>query len=149
MKKIKVAFCLRDMQIGGVESVLIRTLDKLAEYKNIDLSVITYVKIKEPVYVEYFKTHPNIKCYSLYPCSWLGTKLPHFLPVKLVVHCVRGLYRRLKRFLFGMKKFKDIDVFIDYHDFGFYDEFKYVKNVKKIAWFHSSINVFKERNFVD
>lgn len=29
MKKIKIAFCLRDMQVGGVESVLLRTLDEL------------------------------------------------------------------------------------------------------------------------
>ena len=70
MKKIKVAFCLRDMQIGGVESVLIRTLDKLSEYKNIDISVITYVKIKEPVYVEYFKKHPDIKYYSSDGCDF-------------------------------------------------------------------------------
>ena len=149
MKKLKVAFCLRDMQIGGVESVLIRTLDKLSEYKNIDLSVITYVNVQEPVYVEYFKTHQNIKTFSMYPCSWLGTKLPHFLPIKLVAHGARGFYRWIKRSLFGMKKFKDIDVFIDYHDFGFYDEFKYIKHAKRIAWFHSSVNVFKERNFVD
>ena len=49
MKKIKIAFCLRDMQLGGVESVLIRTLDKLQEYKNIEISIITYVDILEPI----------------------------------------------------------------------------------------------------
>lgn len=148
MKKIKVAFCLRDMQLGGVESVLIRTIDKLAEYKNIKILVITYANIQEPLYVEYFKTHPNIKCYSLYPCSWLGTKMPSFFLVKIIKHILRDIYRNTNRLLFEMKKFKDIDVFIDYHDFGFYDEFKHIKHAKKIAWFHSSINVFKERNFI-
>lgn len=147
MKKIKVAFCLRDMQLGGVESVLIRTIDKLAEYKNIDVSIITYAKIKEPVYVEYFKAHPNVKRYSIYPCSWLGTKLPRFFLTRVFVHLVRDVYRGIKQ-NFVMRKFKNIDVFIDYHDFGFYDEFKHIKRAKKIAWFHSSINVFKERNFI-
>lgn len=149
MKKIKVAFCLRDMQIGGVESVLIRTIDKLSEYKNIEISVITYVNVQEPLYVEYFKTHSNIKHYSIYPCSWLGTKLPSFFLAKIIKHMIRDIYRNISRLLFRMKKFKDIDVFIDYHDFGFYDEFKYIKHAKKIAWFHSSINVFNDRNFIN
>jgi glycosyltransferase involved in cell wall biosynthesis len=68
---------------------------------------------------------------------------------KIIKHTARGIYRWFKRSLFGMKKFRDIDVFIDYHDFGFYDDFKHIKNAKKIAWFHSSINVFKERNFIN
>lgn len=148
MKKIKIAFCLRDMHLGGVESVLIRTLDKLQKYKNIDISMITYVDINEPVYVEYFKQHPNIKCYSLYPSKWLGTKLPHFFLWRLIIHFLRDIYRNFKR-IFVMEKFKDFDVFIDYHDFGFDAELKKIKNAKKIAWFHSSVNVFHDRNFVN
>ncbi|MCQ2571400.1 MAG: glycosyltransferase [Alphaproteobacteria bacterium] len=147
MKKIKVAFCLRDMQLGGVESVLIRTLDELQKNKDIDISVITYVKIVEPVYVEYFKQRPNIKCEVLYPCSWLGTKLPHFFLWRLSVHLMRDIYRNTKR-MFVAKKLKDIDVFIDYHDFGFHNELKRINNAKKIAWFHSSWNVFESRGFI-
>lgn len=148
MKKIKVAFCLRDMQLGGVESVLIRTLEELQKNKDIDISVITYVKIGEPVYVEYFKQHPNIKCEVLYPCSWLGTKLPHFFMARIFLHFVRDIYRNIKRF-FVMKKFDDINTFIDYHDFGFYDEFKKLHNAKKIAWSHTSISVFHKRKFIN
>ncbi len=147
MKKIKVAFCLRDMQLGGVESVLIRTLDELQKNKDIDISVITYVKIGEPVYVEYFKQRPNIKCEVLYPCSWLGTKLPHFFLWRLSVHLMRDIYRNIKR-MFVAKKLKDIDVFIDYHDFGFHNELKRINDAKKIAWFHSSWNVFESRGFI-
>ena len=46
MKKIKIAFCVRDMKIGGVESVMIRTMEKLLENKNLEIVVITYSKIK-------------------------------------------------------------------------------------------------------
>lgn len=147
MKKLHVAFCLRDMQLGGVESVLIRTLDKLSEYKDIDISVITYVNVKEPIFVDYFKKHSEIKVRVLYPCSWLSTKLPHFFVWRFFVHLLRDIYRNTKR-VFIKRHFKNIDVFIDYHDFGFYREFKHIKNSKKLAWFHSSINVFIKRNFI-
>lgn len=148
MKKLHVAFCLRDMQMGGVESVLIRTLDKLLRYKNIKISLITYSDIKTPTYREYFKKHSQIKLYSLYPCSWLGTKLPHFFLWRLSIHLLRDIYRGVKR-PWAMCGFKDIDVFIDYHDFGFVDELRYMKHAKKIAWFHSSPDVFINRRFID
>lgn len=147
MKKINIAFCLRDMQLGGVESVLIRTLDELQKQKNINISIITYVDITEPIYINYFKEHPNIKIYSLYPCKYLGTKLPHFFLFKLFMHLMRDMYRNFKRSIFGLKNFKHIDVFIDYHDFGFSNELKCVKYAKKIAWFHSSLSVFVKRKF--
>ena len=145
--KTKVAFCLRDMQLGGVESVLIRTLDKLQNYKDVDICVITYVDITEPLYKKYFEKHPNIKCYSLYSLEWLGTKLPHFFMWRIFIHLLRDIYRNTKRF-WVMRKFKDIDVFVDYHDFGFHNELKFVGQAKKIAWFHSSINTFVNRRFV-
>ena len=148
MKKIKVAFCLRDMQLGGVESVLIRTLDKLQEYKNIDISVINYVDITEPIYKKYFESHKNIKRYSLYPSKILGTKLPHFFLLRIFAHLLRGIYRVWKRSLYGVRKFKDVDVFIDYHDFGFHSELKNIKSAKKIAWCHSSIDTFVKRKFI-
>ena len=147
MKKTKLAFCLRDMQIGGVESVLIRTLDKLLNSRDIEISVITYANIKTPVYREYFNAHPQIKLYSLYPCKWLGTDLPHFFIWRLFILGARKVYRDIKR-LFVLNKFNEFDVLIDYHDFGFHDELRYVKNAKKIAWFHSSINTFINRDFI-
>ena len=61
MKKIKIAFCLRDMQVGGVESVLLRTLDELQKHKNLELNIITYVDVKTPIYKKYFSEHSNIK----------------------------------------------------------------------------------------
>lgn len=78
MKKIKVAFCVRDMKIGGVESVMIRTLDALLKTNLFDISVITYSKIKVPVYAQWFAAHPNVTVYTMYPSRWLGTDLAHF-----------------------------------------------------------------------
>ena len=147
MKDINVAFCLRDMQMGGVESVLIRTLDELQKHKNIHISLITYVDIHENVYKKYLEKHPQIKQYSLYPSKWLTTKLPHFFLSRICIHFLRDIYRNFKRFVFGMRKFKDIDVFIDYHDFGFANELKHIKSAQKVAWFHSSLSVFKKRKF--
>ena len=86
MKKLKVAFCVRDMKIGGVESVLIRTMDMLLKHKDIELSVITYVNIKEPVYLDWFRTHPEVKVHALYPVSWLGTDLCHFFLARIFQH---------------------------------------------------------------
>ena len=106
------------------------------------------MNIGEPGYVEYFKQHPNIRCDVLYPCSWLGTKLPHFFIARMVLHFIRDIYRNIKRF-FVTKKFRDIDTFVDYHDFGFYDELKKIKKAKKIAWSHTSISVFHKRKFID
>ena len=148
MKKTNVAFCLRDMQIGGVESVLIRTLDELSKRKDINIFVITYVDIHEDIYKKYFKEHPDITLCSLYPCRWFGTKLPHFFLWRLVAHFMRDVYHGFKR-VFVLQKFKNIDVFIDYHDFCFAKELKHVKWAKKIAWFHSSLNVFIKRKFIN
>ena len=92
MKKTKVAFCVRDMRIGGVESVLIRTMDTLLKHKNIEVSVITYVNIKEQVYLDWFKSHPQVKVYTLYPSRWLGTNLSHFFLTRIFQHLCRDLY---------------------------------------------------------
>lgn len=149
MKKIRVAFCLRDMQVGGVESVLIRTFDELLKNKNIEISLITYANISVPVYREYLDKHPEIKVYSLYPCKWLGTKLPHFVVWRLFIHLLRDIYRNCKRFVCRMHKFQDIDVFIDYHGFGFVREFKHIKSGRKIAWFHSSVDEFLKHKCIN
>lgn len=147
MKNIRIAFCLRDMQMGGVESVLIRTLDALQKYKNIEISFITYVDIKNTFYKQYFSEHANIKCYSLYPSNIFGTDLPHFFLIRMFIHLMRGIYRGIHRKCFIKNILNQFDVFIDYHDFGFIDELKKIKCAKKIAWFHSSLNVFIKRRF--
>ena len=140
-KKLKVVFCLRDMQLGGVESVLVRTLEQLIGRDDLDISFVSYVKITEPVYAEWFNAHPEIKTYVLYPCSWLGTKLKRFFLVRLVQHIMRDAYRGTRRMFFKHHILHNADVVVDYYDFGFRKELRRVR-AKRVAWWHSSINKF-------
>lgn len=145
-KKTRVAFCLRDMQIGGVESVAIRTFEQLINRDDLDISFVSYVKITEPVYAQWFANHPQVKQYVLYPCPWLGTKLKRFFVLRIGQHLMRDLYRWGRRVFFRHKILSDVDVVVDYYDFGFVSELKRVK-VKKIAWWHSSITKFLSKNY--
>lgn len=60
---------------------------------------------------------------------------------------MRDLYRWGRRVFFRHKILSDVDVVVDYYDFGFVSELKRVK-VKKIAWWHSSITKFLSKNYV-
>lgn len=147
MKKIKVAFCLRDMQLGGVESVLIRTLDNLVLDKNLDISVVSFVDIHEPAFVDWFTKHPSVKRIVLYSSKYFGTRMPRFFLWRVIKHLCRDVYRFVLRITSVSHKLSGFDTLIDYHDFGFAKEFKKVRGAKKIAWFHSSLNVFVRRKF--
>lgn len=148
MKKKCVAFCLRDMQLGGVESVLVRTLDDLSRDKNFDITVVSFVDIAEPQWVDWFRNHPNIKHIVLYPSKYFGTRMPRFFLWRVIKHACRDIYRFCLRGR-AIRYLSNFDTVVDYHDFGFYAEFKKLSAPKKIAWFHSSINVFVRRKFVN
>lgn len=141
MKKTTIAFCLRDMQLGGVESVLISALEHLLQNPNLNLVLLSYCEITEPVYRDWLKQHPKIKCIALYPSKIFGTKLIHFAPIRILQHFGRDIYRWLRRKTLNLHKFDNIDVFIDYYDFGFFTELQKFSQ-PKIAWWHSSINKF-------
>lgn len=143
---VRVAFCLRDMQLGGVESVLIRTLEHLSTDKNLDITVVTFVNVSEPVWVDWFDKHKNVKRVVLYPSRVLGTRMPRFFLWRVVKHFARDVYRFVMRYR-AVRILSGFDTIIDYHDFGFARELKNIKNAKKIAWFHSSISVFQKRKF--
>lgn len=147
MKKKKIAFCVRDMRIGGVESCLIQTLNAFLRRADTELHVFTYVDVYEPIYQQYFDAHPEIIRHTLYPSKILGTKLPHFFLWRLIVHPVRSLYRWGRRRLFAMREFRDVDVAIDYYDFEFNAEFRKL-TIPKIVWWHSSVNKFLDTNSV-
>lgn len=142
----RVAFCLRDMWLGGVESVLVRTLSELARDKNFDITVVTYVDVAEPQWVDWFDKHKNVKRVVLYPSRVLGTRMPRFFLWRVIKHMCRDVYRFCLRGR-AVRYLSKFDTVVDYHDFGFARELKNIKNVKKIAWFHSSISVFQKRNF--
>lgn len=139
-RKIRVAFCLRDMKVGGVESVLTRTLDKLAQYPDIDITVITYTAIRD-VWRTWFDAHKNISVRTLYPCKFLGTDLPHFFVWRILKHIARDRYRWGRRLFFNKRMFRDMDIIVDYYDFDCAREVSKL-NVPRIAWWHSSSDKF-------
>lgn len=147
MKKIKIAFCVRDMKIGGVESVLIRTMDALLASNMFEIVVVTYCNLQEQVYIDWFNAHPDVKLITLYPSRWLGTDLSHCFLVRIFQHLCRDVYRWWRRRKYGVRVAGDIDVFIDYYNFSFNAEFKKIRR-PKIVWWHSSINSFIAGNYI-
>ena len=141
MRKKKIAICLRDMRIGGVESVFVRMADALLKTGKYELVFISYVQITNPVYAEWFAAHPDVKTYALYPSKYLGTDLPHFFLRRIFRSALRGMYRWWRRMTLSRRRFADVDVFIDFYDMSFVREFKKFR-APKIAWWHSSIKKF-------
>ncbi len=147
MRKKKIAICLRDMKIGGVESVCIRTLEALMKNPDLEIILITYCPLREPVYRDWFAAHPQIKTYALYPLKWLGTDLAHFFLWRIIQHAARDVYRWFRRMTMDVRRFADVDVFIDYYNFAFDREFRRLGG-PKISWWHSSINSFVDGNYI-
>lgn len=144
-KKTKIALCVRDMQVGGVEMAMLRTIDALRARGDVDVCVVTYVPVGLDMFRQWFAARPDIRLYSLYPAKWLGTRLVRFFPVRIVQHVMRDIYRWARRQMLGARHFGNADVFIDYYNFQFVREFKRLQGTK-IAWWHSSINVFWNQN---
>ena len=144
---MKVAFCIPNMIVGGVESVFIRTLDGILEriandkkYKNIEICVITHAKITEPLYKNWFNKHPKIKIIVLYPLEnyFEGLiKITEFFPLRQIRKVIFSLYKKFKR-LNLRQKFKDVDLFIDYKNCSFWRELVCI-NKRKIAWVHGTV----------
>ncbi|MDE6570671.1 MAG: glycosyltransferase [Alphaproteobacteria bacterium] len=147
MRKKKIAICLRDMKIGGVESVCIRTLDALLKNPDLEIVMITYCPVREPVYRDWFAAHPQIKTHVLYPCRWLGTDLARFFLWRIIQHVARDVYRWFRRVTMDTRRFADIDVFVDYYNFSFDKEFRRFPQ-PKVSWWHSSINSFVNGKYI-
>lgn len=143
--KLRVAFCIPNMIIGGVETVFVNTIDELSKNPDLDIKIITSAKIREPLYANWLKTHPEIPVYTYYPlCNWFEDLAPkcHGLlkPIRKILFSLYKKYRRLLVATSG--RFRDIDVFVDYKNFDFFKELKYFHK-PKIAWAHSAFSYFE------
>ncbi len=143
---MKIAFCIPDMIIGGVETVFIRTLDGMLKsitscpaYKDIDVCIITHARIKEPLYKDWLQKH-GVEVFVCYPMqNWFEgiAKYTNFFPLKQLRKLTFSLYKKLKRR--NLKnKFSDIDLFIDYKNCSFFKELKCIDK-QKIAWVHGTV----------
>ena len=131
-RKVRVAFCLRDMKVGGVESVLTRTLDGLSKYPDLEITVVTYTPIRD-MWRDWFDSHKKISVRTLYPNRFLGTDLPHFFVSRIIKHVLRDIYRLFRRTFFNKRVFRDIDIAVDYYDFDCRRELSRL-NIPRIAW---------------
>lgn len=149
MQQLKIAFIVPDMVIGGLETVFIQTLDCLS--KSAQVKVVIHTTLQEPFYIEWFKKHPDIKLYTLYPLCRFFEKLRKYtrvFPLSNIRKIVFSLYKKAKnRQAIHKGLFSDCDVIIDYKNCQSAKIMKFLPN-KKIAWIHGSINFFNEYNLI-
>ena len=78
MKK-RIAFCVPTMIIGGVETVLVNTVEKLLECDDLDLCLVFHTDVIEPKYKDWLKSHPEIPVYVYYPLgNWFEKQKKRF-----------------------------------------------------------------------
>ena len=71
MTKTKVILCIPNMVIGGVETVFVNTINELSKCPDLSIKIVTHAKIREHLYTDWLKTHPEIPAYVYYPlCNW-------------------------------------------------------------------------------
>ena len=145
-RKVRVAFCLRDLKVGGVESVLTRTLDYLSKFPDLDIVVITYTPIRD-MWRAWFDSHKKVSVRTLYPSRFLGTDLPHFFVWRILKHIARDVYRWFRRVFCNKRVFRDIDVAVDYYDFDCVRELA-GKKIPHVAWWHSGDEKFIRGGYV-
>ncbi len=148
MPKTKIAFCIPDMIIGGVETVFISTLEELSKKQEFKIYVFTHSKQIDSHYQEWFNKHPEIIIRTIYPLSHIfehTKKYTNFFPLKNLRKIIFSTYKRYKR---NKLDIKDIDVFIDYKNASFFKELKKIKK-KKITWCHGSFKFFQDSKLID
>lgn len=143
-KKIKVAFYVPNLIVGGVETVFANTMDELLKNRDLEIIIVTHAKVREPLYVDWFKAHPELPVYVYYPlCNWFEDLAPKCHGIlKILRKIVFSLYKKYRRFIWN-NKFKDVDVFIDYKNFESFKELRHI-NKPKIVWMHSALSYFEK-----
>ncbi len=150
MPQIKIAFCIPNMILGGVENVFVQTLTDISSQENVKIKVIMQTKLSEPLYQEWFKRNENIEVVILYPLGNAFENLKRFMPffpLSNIRKIIYSLYKKIKnRSAINKGLFSDCDLIIDYKNFSFYKILKLIQK-PKITWVHGSINFFNENNF--
>lgn len=148
-QKMKVAFCVPNMIIGGVETVFVNTLTELLKNKDLEIQVISHAKIREALYVDWFKAHPEIPLHVYYPLHNFFEDLSKYskiFPLKQLRKIIFSLYKKYRRCVTKIfHKYSDIDIFVDYKNLEFFKEFRQIDK-PKIGWFHSAISYCEQNN---
>ena len=143
--RMKIAFCIPEIIIGGVECVFIEILDGTIKKLDADVVVVTQKKIQDKYFQEWFRAHPNIKLYTMYPAAHIfdaAKKYMHVFPLKNIRKIIYSLYKKYKNHR-AMRRgiFSDCDLVIDYKNASFAKILQKFPN-KKITWIHGSIDFF-------
>ena len=147
MKKQKIAFCIPDMIIGGVESVFITILTELIKSPNLEISVFLHSKLTEPFYHDWFTKHPEIQIKVIYPLQTYFERLKkhtNFFPLKNIRKLIFSIYKKYKRLTFQIS---DIDIYIDYKNASFHKELRRISK-PKITWCHGSFEFFQDAKLI-
>lgn len=147
-KRKTVAFCIPNMIIGGVETVFCSTIDELSNSSDLKIQIITHAQIREPLYADWLKMHPELSVYVYYPlCNWFEDIAPRcrgiLKPLRKIAFSLYKKYRRAVVFL--SRRFTNVDIFIDYKNMEFFKELRQEKGLK-IGWFHSAISYCEKNN---
>ena len=147
MIKTKVIFCIPNMVIGGVETVFVNTINELSKCPDLSIKIVTHAKIREPLYTDWLKTHPEIPVYVYYPlCNWFEDmqKYCNIFPLKPLRKILFSTYKKYRRLVCGLKNiFGNADIIIDYKNFSFFKELKNIDK-PKVAWAHTANSYFEK-----
>ncbi len=149
VQKRNIVFFIPKMIVGGVESVLLRTLEELGKRDDVTLSVFLHTPLAEPYFIEWFRQHKNIKCYV---CSSLNAHFERYkcdmFPFKQIYKLIFGAYKRVKRLQMRTNSvLRNCDVVIDYAN-GHSQKMLQCIRKPKIMWFHGATEYFLAHNFV-
>jgi hypothetical protein len=135
-KKIKIAFCIPGMVIGGVESVFANTVDALRKYPEFEISVFPHADLSEPFYINWFQERPDLYVYPFYP---LADKFEKYkgkfgFPLENIRKIAFSFYKKYRiRKMIRNKVFDKYDIIIDYVSGSSFKQLKQVKK-PKITW---------------
>ncbi len=148
MNKQKIAFCIPDMIVGGVETVFISTLEELLKYPDLKISVYMQSKLQEKYYQDWFNHHPEIKLKVIYPMLPYFENLKkrtNFFPLKNLRKLIFSLYKMYRRSIFHINNH---DIYIDYKNASFFKELRHIKT-PKITWCHGSFDFFQKSKLIN
>ena len=145
--KQKIAFFMYDMRTGGVETVLVNTVNALLK-QHVEITHYCHRTIIEPVHVAWIKKHPEIRVIIYYPLARFFDKQNRKHPVRRALKRISfGFYRWYRNMLMAPRVRREkYDAIIDYICGYSAKPLRKINNSPKFTWIHCSFNYFQNNN---
>ena len=145
--KRKIAFFMYDMRMGGVETVLVNTINALLK-RHIDITLYCHRTVIEPSHVEWLKKHPQIHVVIYYPLARFFDKQNKKHPIRRALKRIGfGIYRWYRNMIMAPRVRREkYDAIIDYICGYSAKPLRKINNVPKFTWIHCSFNYFQNNN---